>query len=97
MRSDSNDQHWLESCREYLFQSKGLGLKLSGGADRGSFPLIGEVSSKDSPKPGDVVLEIQGQKVPGCTSSDVRSWLETCAENQSAILMKVVPKGIGPV
>ena len=42
---------------------------------------------------GDVVLEIQGQRVAGFTRSDIEAKLKHSLKNGNPVVVKTVPKG----
>ena len=100
---DSPGYHWLESVGELLFiVERELYFELEGGADQGLFPcvkLLGDPEVRGTSvksgelNEGSVVLEIQGQKVPGYTNADVKAWLNHCSRNQNAVVMRTIPKG----
>ena len=86
----------------------GSGLELVGGADEGQFPVVGRINnidkgvdnaglsaSGDGFEEGDVVLEIQGQKVSGYTRADVKAWLRHCLKNRNPVVVKTARKGRG--
>jgi hypothetical protein len=45
---------------------------------------------------GDVVLEIQGQRVAGFTRSDIGAKLKQSLKNGNPVVIKTVPKGRNP-
>jgi hypothetical protein len=42
---------------------------------------------------GDLILEVQGQKVAGYTQRDVLAWLHHCCRNGNPVVIKTVPHG----
>lgn len=82
-----------------------LHFELCGGADQGQFPYVGRTLVDDPSQiglhvsggvinEGDVILEIQGQKISGFTAADVARWFKHCLlQNQSPVLVMTVPKG----
>ena len=81
-----------------------LHFELAGGADEGEFPHVGQPIVEDpadvglhvSGDPivfGNVLLEIQGQKVSGYTAADVARWFKHCLQSKSPVVVRSVPKG----
>ncbi len=86
-----------------------LGSWLLGGADEGEFPHIGErrhappalevtaaggVSTAALlPAEGDILLEVQGQKVSGYTLADVNAWIVHCLRSKNPVVVRTVEKG----
>ena len=78
--------------------------ELEGGADEGAFPWVGRVwqpTTSDSSQvvsgvdvvAGDVVLEIQGQKVSGYTKGDVLAWMKHCMKNRNPVVISTASEG----
>ena len=99
---------WWDSVVESVFISDSNNVKLHfelcGGADEGQFPHIGPINVSDLTKlglhvsggviqEGDVLLEIQGQKVSGYTAADVSRWFKHCLQNKNPVVVRTVPKG----
>ena len=99
---------WWDSVVESVFISDSNNVKLHfelfGGADEGQFPFIGPINVSDLTKiglhvsggviqEGDVLLEIQGQKVSGYTAADVSRWFKHCLQNKNPVVVRTVPKG----
>ena len=99
---------WWDSVVESVFISDSNNVKLHfelcGGADEGQFPYIGPINVSDLTKiglhvsggviqEGDVLLEIQGQKVSGYTAADVSRWFKHCLQNRNPVVVRTVPKG----
>ena len=99
---------WWDSVVESVFISDfnevKLHFELCGGADEGQFPHIGPINVSDLTKiglhvsggliqEGDVLLEIQGQKVSGYTAADVSRWFKHCLQNKNPVVVRTVPKG----
>ena len=71
---------------------------LGGGADEGKFPWVGRVydnagEAGERVRPGDVLLEVQGQWVAGYTLADVTAWLRHCLKNRNPVVVRTAPKG----
>ncbi len=47
------------------------------------------------PAPGDVLLEVCGQKVAGYTMADVSAWIAHCLAAGQTATVRIVPKGRG--
>ncbi|XP_063219492.1 membrane-associated guanylate kinase, WW and PDZ domain-containing protein 1 isoform X3 [Bacillus rossius redtenbacheri] len=76
-----------------------LNFTIKGGSDYGEFAYVSDVvQSKVSYvsgklNGGDVILEIQGQKVAGYTRRDVVAWLNHCCRNGNPVVIKSVESG----
>ena len=81
-----------------------LCFSLEGGADEGLFPQVGRVDDNaaadaagadvlERVRPGDVLLEVQGQSVAGYTRADVTAWLKHCLKNRNPVVIRTAPKG----
>lgn len=78
-------------------------LSVGGGSELGFFCLVGDQIKHDkliyhsgpSSKlnPNDVILEVQGQKVAGYTSNDLREWILTAGQNSTPVLIKTAKAG----
>ena len=106
MNSMDSTTHWNEIVQETVLSAADpdkLFFALSGGADEGQFPHIGDIFSlpEDAQvsvrghglQVGDVLLEIQGQKVSGFTGQDVFEVLRSCLMNGKMVVVRHVPKG----
>lgn len=101
--SDRVKEFVLVSTSDPLPTPLTLPFTLQGGADVGQFPHFGDpsdhvpcqvkVDSGDSPECGDVLLEIQGQKVSGYTRADVEAWMRHCLRNANPVVIRSVSKG----
>ena len=107
-REEVAKKRWWDSVVESVFISDSNNVKLHfelfGGADEGQFPYIGPINVSDLTKiglhvsggviqEGDVLLEIQGQKVSGYTAADVSRWFKHCLQNKNPVVVRTVPKG----
>ena len=101
-----NITHWNEIVQETVLSATNpekLYFNLTGGADDGQFPHVGEIHSNPEDVEvsvrghglniGDVLLEIQGQKVSGFTGQDVQEVLKQCLQNGKMVVVRAVPKG----
>lgn len=76
-----------------------LNFSVDGGSDNGQFACISElVQSKVNYKSGtlnegDIILEVQGQKVAGYTQRDVVAWLNHCCKNGNPVVLKTISPG----
>lgn len=106
MSQQSENTHWNEIVQETVLSATNpdqLYFSLIGGADEGQFPHIGDIlhSPEDVEVSvrgqglniGDVLLEIQGQKVSGFTGQDVQEVLKQCLTNGKMVVVRSVPKG----
>lgn len=100
------EPHWNDLVQETVLSAtdpEQLYFTLIGGADGGQFPHIGEILSRPEDfgvgvrghglSDGDVLLEIQGQKVSGFTGQDVQEVLKQCLTNGKMVVVRAVPKG----
>ena len=94
--------HWKNRCRETVVTvaSNGiLNLPILGGSDNGEFAFLGYLQQEKihyisgSLENGDILLEIQGQKVVGYTQRDVGAWLNHCCRNGNAVTLRVTDAG----
>ena len=103
--SDLNN-HWNEIVQETVLSASNpdeLYFDLSGGADIGLFPHVGDLHSRPEDvnvsvrgcglNSGDVILDIQGQKVSGFTGQDVQEVLKQYLTNGKMVVVRAVPKG----
>jgi len=104
--SISNPNHWNDLVQETVLSATNpeqLYFELIGGADEGQFPHIGEMTAHPDDVAvsvrgsglyvGDVILDIQGQKVSGFTGNDVQERLRQCLSNGRMVVVRAVPKG----
>ena len=104
--SNSNTNHWNDLVQETVLSATNpeqLYFELIGGADEGQFPHIGEMTAHPDDVAvsvrgsglyvGDVILDIQGQKVSGFTGNDVQERLRQCLSNGRMVVVRAVPKG----
>nr|XP_042895445.1 membrane-associated guanylate kinase, WW and PDZ domain-containing protein 3 isoform X1 [Parasteatoda tepidariorum]XP_042895446.1 membrane-associated guanylate kinase, WW and PDZ domain-containing protein 3 isoform X2 [Parasteatoda tepidariorum] len=89
--------HWSSAVYEsYLTSSNdgSLDFTIEGGSDNGEFPFFGYVPPANrSYSTGDVLLEIEGQKVAGYTQRDVITFLNHCVRNGNSVKIKAVKSG----
>ena len=103
---NTNNQHWNDLVTETVLSAANpeqLYFELIGGADEGQFPHIGEMTAHPEDVAvsvrgsglyvGDVILDIQGQKVSGFTGNDVQERLRQCLSNGRMVVVRAVPKG----
>ena len=76
-----------------------LNFSIEGGSDNGEFARVCDLNqSKINCKSGklcegDIILEVQGQKVAGYTQRDVVAWLNHCCKNGNPVVLKTIPSG----
>lgn len=99
---NSNPSIWKNRCREAVVTvaSNGiLNLPILGGSDNGEFAYLGYLQQdkihyvKGKLEDGDLLLEVQGQKVVGYTQRDVVAWLNHCCRNGNPVVLRVVDAG----
>ncbi|GLG93540.1 Uncharacterized protein GBIM_00924 [Gryllus bimaculatus] len=96
--SDSAE-HWRQGVRETVLTARSdgsLNFSIHGGSDNGEFAYLSDIVQNKvnyvsgKLNDGDVVLEIQGQKVAGYTQRDVVAWLNHCCRNGNPVVLKTV-------
>lgn len=103
------EQHWSRKVLETTFSfapNASLNtcpILIGGGSESGQFCQIGERVQHDKLRyhsepssqlhSGDLILEVQGQKVAGYTSHDLREWLLTVGQNSTPVLIKCAKAG----
>ena len=105
-QQNTNNLHWNDLVQETVLSAANpeqLYFELIGGADEGQFPHIGEMTAHPEDVAvsvrgsglyiGDVILDIQGQKVSGFTGNDVQERLRQCLSNGRMVVVRAVPKG----
>ncbi|XP_071035063.1 membrane-associated guanylate kinase, WW and PDZ domain-containing protein 1 isoform X4 [Parasteatoda tepidariorum] len=101
---DSKTTHWsnnVQECTVCTGPEGTLNLTIRGGSDKGEFAYFDDlVQSRISYlsgylENGDVILEIQGQKLAGFTQRDVVAWLNHCCKSGSPVRICVTKGGLG--
>jgi len=78
-------------------------ITVSGGSETGQFCYLGNRIDHDRLiyhsgsarlQVGDIVLEVQGQKVAGFTSQDLVDWIVDVGQNSTPVLMKLAKSGM---
>ncbi|KAH9490587.1 Membrane-associated guanylate kinase, WW and PDZ domain-containing protein 2 [Bulinus truncatus] len=95
--------HWTKQVRETVASAfhDDLCIEIDGGADNGQFCYVGlfrvDKINYHSGKltTGDIILEIQGQKISGYTQRDARIWLKQVSQNGTPVMIKTVPASSG--
>ncbi|KAJ1526097.1 hypothetical protein ONE63_009262 [Megalurothrips usitatus] len=100
-QTDASPSHWSQGVREVVVRGKAdgtVGFSVGGGSDRGEFAYVVEVEegSLSGLLDGDLLLEVQGEKVAGYTQRDVVAWLEHCCRNGNPVTLKSVSAGAVP-
>ena len=99
--------HWNDIVQETVLSATypdQLYFTLAGGADEGQFPHVGEFTVTHPEdigvsvrghglSVGDVILDIQGQKVSGFTGHDVQETLKQCLSNGKMVVVRAIPQG----
>ena len=103
----SGAQHWSHLVTETTLSfspecTPGVcPLSIAGGSEYGLFCLVGDQIKHNKliyhlgPKlnTDDIILEVQGQKVAGYTSNDLKDWFITAAQNSNPVLIKTAKSG----
>ena len=91
-------EHWSNAVFDSFLTANAdgtLDVIIEGGSDNGEFPYFGYVPPTDyNLSKGDVILEIQGQKIAGFTKRDVLSLLNQCLKNDCSVEIKAVKSGM---
>lgn len=96
------DDEWRRFENEVTLSANedgSLNFSIEGGSDNGEFACISElIQSKVNYRSGklsegDIILEVQGQKVAGYTQRDVVAWLNHCCKNGNPVVLKTIPSG----
>ncbi|GFO44024.1 membrane-associated guanylate kinase, ww and pdz domain-containing protein 2-like [Plakobranchus ocellatus] len=93
------DVHWTKQVRETVASAfhDDLPVTIDGGAENGQFCYLGLIRVDKinyhggKLKTGEIILEIQGQKVSGYTQRDASLWLKQVSQNGAPIMIKTVP------
>lgn len=89
--------HWSDAVYEYFLSANSdgtLDVIIEGGSDNGEFPFFGYVPPTNRGFfKGDIILEIQGQKIAGYTQKDVIGLLKHCIRNDNSVKIKAVKSG----
>ncbi|KAK3797857.1 hypothetical protein RRG08_052456 [Elysia crispata] len=97
---DKNTEvHWTKQVRETVASAfhDDLPVSIDGGAENGQFCNLGLIRVDKinyhggKLTSGDIILEIQGQKVSGYTQRDASLWLKQVSQNGAPIMIKTVP------
>ena len=105
--NSNNGVHWNDLVQETVLSATypdQLYFSLSGGADEGQFPHVGDFTVAHPEdigvnvrghglSVGDVILDIQGQKVSGFTGHDVQETLKQCLSNGKMVVVRAIPQG----
>ncbi|XP_059469731.1 membrane-associated guanylate kinase, WW and PDZ domain-containing protein 1-like isoform X5 [Neocloeon triangulifer] len=93
--------HWRHRLRETVLSTASDGalhISVVGGSDNGQFAQVGPDLNQNKVNyasgrlyPGDVIIEVQGQKVAGYTERDVLAWLHHCCRNGNPVVIKTIP------
>ncbi|XP_059171787.1 membrane-associated guanylate kinase, WW and PDZ domain-containing protein 3-like isoform X4 [Physella acuta] len=91
--------HWTKQIRETIAAAfhDDLSITIEGGADNGQFCYLGLIRVDKINyhggrlNSGDIILEIQGQKISGYTQRDATIWLKQVSQNGAPVMIKTVP------
>nr|KAI8728720.1 membrane-associated guanylate kinase; WW and PDZ domain-containing protein 1; partial [Biomphalaria glabrata] len=98
-----HELHWTKQIRETVASAfhDDLSIEIDGGADNGQFCYVGHIRvdkinyHSGRITTGDIILEIQGQKISGYTQRDARIWLKQVSHNGTPVMIKTVPASSG--
>ncbi|XP_075219002.1 membrane associated guanylate kinase, WW and PDZ domain containing protein magi isoform X2 [Lycorma delicatula] len=103
VNTSKSEEHWQQSVSEVILSplpDGTLNFSIGGGSDDGEFAYLTDVNQNKVNyvygvlNEGDVLLEIQGQKVAGYTRRDTTAWLNHCCRSGNPITLKIVPDGL---
>ncbi len=92
-------KHWSQRVQECIVSAGPEGILnvvIKGGADSGQFPWIADIKHDKvnyhtgKLHEGDIVMDIQGQKVAGYTLRDSLTWLKQVSRNGAPVMFKTV-------
>ena len=95
-------RHWSSKIQESIISSgaeSSLSLVVRGGAENGQFCCIGELKQdriiyhSGKLHAGDVILEVQGQKVSGFVLDDLYDYVRHVGKNGAPVIFKTVKSG----
>ena len=90
-------KHWSIKAHESLIRRNAEGnfcLNIEGGAENGLMPHIGEIRQerihyeKGKVLPGEILLEVNGKRVPGMIKKDVIALIKRSADPVSLVTVK---------
>ncbi|XP_052779878.1 membrane-associated guanylate kinase, WW and PDZ domain-containing protein 3-like isoform X3 [Mya arenaria] len=94
--------HWSYRVNETLVSAlpdESLHVTLLGGADNGYFIYLDEIDHdkityhSGKLEPGNIILEVQGQRIAGYTLRDAMIWLKQVSQNGAPVMIKSVKPG----
>lgn len=98
--SDENfEWHWTKQIHETVASAyhDDLPISIEGGAENGQFCFLGLIRVDrinyhgGKLTTGDIILEVQGQKISGYTQRDASLWLKQVSQNGAPVMIKTVP------
>lgn len=95
-KCQTDASHWFQEVREVVVRAKPdgtLNFVVRGGSDHGEFAFVVETEEGSGLLDGDILLEVQGEKVAGYTQRDVLAWLNHCCRNGNPVTLKTVRTG----
>ncbi|XP_034239712.1 membrane-associated guanylate kinase, WW and PDZ domain-containing protein 1 isoform X2 [Thrips palmi] len=98
-QADLDASHWSQEVREVVVRAKqdgAVNFAVRGGSDLGEFACVFETEEGSGLYDGDLLLEVQGEKVAGYTQRDVVAWLSHCCRNGNPVTLKAVRAGAVP-
>ncbi|XP_026277849.2 membrane-associated guanylate kinase, WW and PDZ domain-containing protein 1 isoform X2 [Frankliniella occidentalis] len=98
-KCQTDASHWAQEVREVVVRAKVDGtvnFAVRGGSDHGEFAFVVEAEEGSGLFDGDLLLEVQGEKVAGYTQRDVEAWLSHCCRNGNPVTLKSVRGGAVP-
>ena len=95
--------HWSLDLRETVLTAdpERLHVTVDGGSEAGQFGCVGQIQHERVDyisgrlEPGEVLVEVQGQKVGGYTRRDIVTWLKHCCRNGNPVVIRTARQGPG--
>ncbi|KAF0296427.1 Membrane-associated guanylate kinase, WW and PDZ domain-containing protein 2 [Amphibalanus amphitrite] len=93
--------HWSVDLRETVLTAdpERLYIEIDGGSEEGQFGCVGAVQHErvnyisGRLEPGEVLVEVQGQKVGGYTRRDITTWLKHCCRSGTPVVIRTARLG----
>lgn len=95
-KCQTDASHWSQEVKEVVVRAKADGtvnFSVRGGSDLGEFAFVTDTEEGSGLFDGDLLLEVQGEKVAGYTQRDVVAWLNHCCRNGNPVTLKTVQGG----
>ena len=99
----ASSAHWSLDLRETVLTAdpERLCVTVDGGSEAGQFGCLGAIQHEKVAylsgrlESGEVLVEVQGQKVGGYTRRDIVTWLKHCCRNGNPVVIRTARQGPG--